>query len=207
MTLESSLGDNAYQPIPRDPPNGVELDPKSPVVHRVLTILPSTTEHHLIFTAVKPTRAPAEGQTIQDYAEAVARKATEVEHPITEMTPYDIDVTQPCFVLLELDRTINWEFSPNKYGVTSKVVGFDHENYGLRFVADGASAGCAGERAPPSCHLLYFGVLGRKDDPQHGTERGFNFEIDFHQVSEGVRRRLPTIFDPNVPNTGGAEFP
>lgn len=203
-----SLTPNEQRPIAVSPPaNDTELAPLAPVLHRVLTILPSSTDHHLIFAAMKPPRRPRRpDETIEAYAEDVAANPTVIPHQMSEMTPYDINPTERCYLLLELDQSINWQYTPLGRGVTAKADAFDHENYGLRFVPDRGRVQPAGALAPPCCHVLYFGLLRRKK-VDGIIERGFNFEIEFYQTSDGALRRLPTIFDPNVPNTGGSEFP
>ena len=139
-------------------------------------------------------------------------------------TPFDINVTDPCYLLLILDPTTNWRFTPGNRGVTTKRY-FGSDNFGVTFVTHSDVALDQNDRvqftdptktigAPDKCKILYFSVARRRPDcipPQPGfsSKQGFNFHIEFYwKNSENkVTLRLPTIFDPDVPNSGGASFP
>lgn len=139
-------------------------------------------------------------------------------------TPFDINVTDPCYLLLILDHTTNWRFTPGNRGVTTKRY-FGADNFGVTFVTHSQIVLDPDDRvrftdptktigAPEGCKILYFSVARRRPDcipPQPGfsSKQGFNFHIEFYwKDSKGkVNLRLPTIFDPDVPNSGGSSFP
>lgn len=219
MTLNSNS--NAHEPIPAAAVSGAALAPDAPVMHCQLTIKPGliagppdysqglTFVLVTAFDDVPSAYGDHSLKTVQEIAQHIAdQRPRSIQSESVAPTPYDIEVKRPTWVILELDPNINWEFAPGKRGVTAKQSGFNNENYGLTFVKSGASPMNAGDLAPEGCTVLYFAVAGRHAPFKGTIERGFNFEIDFFQTDRsGLTRRLPLIFDPNVPNGGGASFP
>lgn len=222
MTISTTS--NAHEPIPALAVPGAELPADAPVMHCQLTIKPGPIagppdfSQGLTFVLVTPFDDvpskfphPTTGHkfsTVHEIAQNIADNSPRViEFESIAPTPYDIQVKRRTWLILELDPNINWEFTPGRPGVTAKQSGFNNENYGLTFVKKGANPMNAGDPAPEDCRVLFFAVAGRHNPYMGKIERGFNFEIDFFQSTSTGERRLPLIFDPNVPNGGGAEFP
>lgn len=163
-------------------------------------------------------------------------------------TPYDINVTEQCYVILLLDPRINWRFTTGGRGVTTKAF-HGTDNFGVRFAtrekpdSDESSVAYSNPSnhfgAPADCHVLYFAVARRRHDavpPQEGysSKQSFNFHMEFvwpealtvpglpeESQADAIitlgdevkiwkylpERTMPTVFDPDVPNSGGASFP
>lgn len=133
-----------------------------------------------------------------------------------ENSPFDIHIEEQCYVVLILDHDLNWQFTPNSRGVTTKRF-YGSDNFGLTFVIpNGPNSVKFSDpkkvRSVPisECRQLYFSAARRRPDcvpeiPGYNSKQGFNFHIEF--FVEELDRRLPTIFDPTVPNSGGASFP
>lgn len=188
---------------PRIPARGeLELEPCAPILHRVLTIIPNGPEP-LHFKMAKPEVEPAPGTDVRAYSAHIAKNPSILKLEIAD-TPFDINPTERCYVLLELDHRFNWEFSPGRLGVTPKEAGFDRENYGLTYAnAEGLVEAGDAAVVPDGCRVLYWAILWRTAH----EPRGFDFHVDFYQEERGRILRMPTIFDPGVPNTGGAGIP
>lgn len=117
------------------------------------------------------------------------------------------------WVMVELASGTDWQFIPGAYGVTSKAL-YDQENHGLCFAVpsrivaptDDFSAVAPGgpDDGSERCKVLYWGISKRPPE----TAREFNFYVQFYQFDEaGFERTVPTILDPDVPNTGGSTIP
>lgn len=113
------------------------------------------------------------------------------EHPI------DIYVGCKSYVVIELDRELDWRFQKDRPGVTT-TRDYGDNNWGLRHVMpDGAEYGNDGPKTD-DCRIVYFGV----------NERGIDCErqhFRLHVVS-GKGREDPVEIDPDIPNDGG-KFP
>lgn len=110
---------------------------------------------------------------------------------------YHIYVGQPCWVVIELDREIDWQFAPGQPGITVEP-GHNDDNCDLEHVmSDGTLAGPVAP-ATGVCRLIYFRVQ-RRDDIQHQQ---------FHcNILHGRKRQDgPDMIDPDIPNDGG-RFP
>jgi hypothetical protein len=110
---------------------------------------------------------------------------------------YHIYVGRPCWVVIELDPNVNWQFEPGQPGITIER-GHEDDNCDLEHVmSDGTLAGPVAP-ATGVCRLIYFRVQ-RRDDVQHQH---------FHCNIIHGRKRLddPDQIDPDIPNDGG-RFP
>ncbi len=164
-----------------------------------------------------------------------ALETTRAEKKVgADQSPYDIQISRQSFVVIMLDPGLNWRFTPKSRGLTTKKF-YGSDNFGLTFVVnvDGDSVTFTDplkaravppdlDLAPESlgdstklvkCRQLYFAAARRRPDclpevPGYNSRQGFNFHIQFFNDATGAdARRLPTIFDPTVPNSGGASFP
>jgi hypothetical protein len=228
---------NDEQPIP---PTPALTDPdRWPILH-VQVQVRQNSGHKLRFASyVDPKGQPPKDTNVNDYVKMLARKPTvgpsrksdnttlgdylngilkAVVNPRRFHTPLDIIVGEICFIVIELDPTVNWEFTTESLGVTAKVnhPHFNAENGGVTYALGNKVIGPNdpgySDGVPPGCRVLYWSVLSRKKRPPIPSAdtdvlRGFNFYIDFIQRMGNEVHRMPTIFDPNVPNTGGSEFP
>lgn len=110
--------------------------------------------------------------------------------------PINIFVSEPCWVVIELDDLWDWCFKPNGPGLTTKV---DHKskNGALNHVlAGGATVGPNGP-STKDCRLVYFGVACRLD-LEH---QRFLCHVDTSRL--GLR---DDPIEPDIPNDGG-RFP
>lgn len=111
--------------------------------------------------------------------------------------PIDIVVEQACYVVIELDSAIDWQFRSGGAGVTAKA-DYSDDNCELRHVnADGTiTVDAPGKNG---CRIIYFSVVRRQngvDDRQH-----FNLHVEFPQAAG--YNSIEIIIDPDVPNNGG----
>lgn len=130
-------------------------------------------------------------------------------------TPWDIDLPRfdknfynsPRIMVLLLDNALPWRFTPGSRGIASKRDN-QEENSSLHYVhSDRVARLATPSGVPDGCRMLFWSVLSRpKADGEDTAERrGFNFYVDL--IDAGNGRTMPTIFDPNVPDNGGASIP
>jgi hypothetical protein len=176
------------------------------IVHRVLSYAPTADEPLRYLPKVPLTKPPH--NTIEDYVRYL------LDHPSkvgieASATPLDIDpgkglaYPKTCFLVLELQEGVNWEYAEGSQGLSAKQKGFEHEDNGLTFVTKDGLFESPRCRVPPACRILYWSIVKRTA----GIDRPFNFHIATYQRDASGTRRLPTIFDPNVPNGGGTSIP
>lgn len=181
---------------------GKEAD-NNPIVHRVLQLAyrpgPRPILEHNFFSPEDPVL----GKDIRDFAKQLPNNPTNTSQRVVR-TPFDIKVTKPSFVLLELEEGLNWHFTPGSRGVTTKLSNVNHPgaHFGPFFITPGPGDGIIHETAsvPNRCNALYF-LLARQD--ASGKPASFNFHISFYQEVGGVRTELPIIYDPDIGNDGG----
>ena len=111
--------------------------------------------------------------------------------------PLNIYVGRPCWVVIELDREINWQFEPGQPGITTASSQNDDNCDLMHVMSDGASAGPVAPSAGV-CRLIYFRVQKRKAIEHQG--------FHCHIVHGRARLDDPDAFDPDIPNDGG-RFP
>lgn len=113
-----------------------------------------------------------------------------------EDRPLNVYIGKPCWVVIELDPDIDWQFEPGQPGVTTKIPYGDDNCDLVHVMSDGTRVD---SRAPAEgqCRLLYFVVQSRPRDWHH---QGFLC----HVIRGGKRREDP--IDPDIPNDGG-RFP
>jgi hypothetical protein len=110
--------------------------------------------------------------------------------------PLNIHIRKPCWVVIELDPNIDWQFEPDQPAVTTKIPYGDDNCDLVHVMTDGTRVH---SRAPAEgkCRLIYFVVKSRPRDWHH---QGFLC----HVIRAGKRREDP--IDPDIPNDGG-RFP
>jgi hypothetical protein len=163
----------------------------------------------LRFLAVDPDDRPTHIRNIRNYAMHVAANPSKHSGHGAIETPLDIDpgfgLPSPryCFLLLELDHSVNWLFTEGSQGLSAKQDAYPHDDADLHFATDNAVFSSPTYRVPAKCRVLYWSILKRTP----GVIRPFNFHISTFQTDAGEERWLPLIFDPNVPNSGGTGIP
>lgn len=142
-----------------------------------------------------------------------------------QKTPYDIYVQEQSWIIIELDRSVNWHFARGRYGLMAKEVEDTYEyndggiikqysghDVNFRHVfLDGSWVRRRKQNDDrTNCKHVMFGVVHR-GHPDYGTDpvRGFNLYVE---VFQGMNNGLPThimpiIIDPDVGNDGPTEFP
>ncbi|MFL5297948.1 MAG: nucleotide synthetase [Phenylobacterium sp.] len=131
------------------------------------------------------------------------------------LTPIDLNVDRQCWVLIELDRKINWRFSREYLACTTKEPEppYPDKPHGLRSgynlclryaYSNGEVVRFPSEaKRNAVCRFIFFGVVHR----DQGVGQRFNLFVEFHQKDGRVLKVLPTLLDPDVPNDGTNEFP
>jgi hypothetical protein len=122
--------------------------------------------------------------------------------------PYDIPLTEPLtngdqgFVVLQLDPAINWCFTLGGLGVTSKDF-YSDDSFGVQFIDSDGTATARGVVAPLHSRILNFAYARRIYD----TKQAFNFQISFVWMDGETEYKMPMVFDPDIPSSGGGSIP
>lgn len=115
--------------------------------------------------------------------------------------PLNINVSDQCYVLIELDRSVEWRFSPHKPLVNTKG-DYGDKNCNVVATMDRNEDGSDGE----DCHMVHFGVVYRENYDYHKVEHQyFNFHVEMFSLDRGEHVKL--IIDPDVTNPGGSGVP
>ncbi|WGM40383.1 nucleotide synthetase [Caulobacter sp. NIBR1757] len=219
---------NERAPIPQTY-TGAQVADDAPIHHLKITIGPGSNKE-LHFGLEYVGNGPQKNRKIFQYAKGIADRHNHIIEgksnfrvskiqKILEIllnknksnTPFDLPKLEGsmCWIMLELDGDLNWGFEKGEAGVSMKRTDDKAGDYGLRFVFKGVQPDHKPVQSVPTdqvgpCQIAYWAVPYRKA----GTIKGFNFHIEFYQRdSNNDFHSLPTIFDPNVPNTGGAGIP
>lgn len=173
------------------------------VKHVKLTF--SVVNEHLIFAA--PDQGATKlGSQIDELAKTVA--AVQLATEKGRSGPFDIHIEEPRFILVELDKDINWRFTPGGPGVTTKKIWGDDRHIGPWFTPDFGSP-VRQPTAPENCRVLHFAFMHQMEP---AAPAKFNFHISFFQEGKDaqgnpVEVTLPLIFDPDIGNNGGTVPP
>jgi len=115
-----------------------------------------------------------------------------------EDRPLNNYVSEPCWVVIELDRNVPWYFEPNQPGITTQFAYKDDNSDLMHVTPDGLRAGCLGPD-DIDCRLIYFVVQRRTETMQHQ-------KFLCHVIHKDKRLDDPDQIDPDIPNDGG-RFP
>lgn len=110
--------------------------------------------------------------------------------------PLNIHIRKQCWVVIELDPGVDWQFEPGQPGVTTRIA-YDDDNCDLVHVMTDGTQVRTRAPAEGECRLVYFVANSRRRDWHH---QGF-----LCHVIRGGKRREDAI-DPDIPNDGG-RFP
>jgi len=117
--------------------------------------------------------------------------------------PIDIYLGCPCYVVIELDRSLDWQFAKGAPGIVHKTRTGTIDTDLHHVLADGTIVGPKGPQVD-DCRILFFTVETRAPF----EHVGFLCNIDFRTMFEGQSEDLfdPDQVDPDIPNNGG-KFP
>ena len=117
-------------------------------------------------------------------------------------SPLDINISDNCWIIFELDRNINWQFSRDSpHCLTTKLNKYSNY-FNLRHVT---KENIFNGGTPPgeNCNFIYFAV-GKKDSEFKNFNDAFNLHVEFLQKRyDGTPQRLKLLIDPEVRNPGG----
>lgn len=177
-------------------------------------------ENSIIFGATRKVR-----DNDADKVEDICREAIAIANersviPPSEFTPIDISYSEQCWIVVELDHRINWQFSRGDVACTQKVTNIGPEsgdNFYLRHVCLGPDGEyyCHPTVVREECRVLFFGMAFRKKANKHEIPNpgGFpmNFRVEFYQdlgkESDRPCRILQIVLDPDVGNDGNEQIP
>lgn len=193
-----------------------------PIVHVMLTVLPKPIFEEtynvsmpdlesdgLAFAAVSIPNEDAASDVEQMAGKALEliakhRRRPERESLIHDPSPLDIGVKKSCWLLVQLDPAINWQFTLGALPCDHKDAPSRCENTHLRHVYLMGGEGHCGEVSNDGCQAFYFGVARRGPD----AHCFMNFNIEFIHIDpkSGQKKRLKLIVDPDVKNDGGEDI-
>jgi hypothetical protein len=191
------------------------------IVHVIVTVERSLLSRdpeqsmNLPFTVIKPkesppTIRPGDESVVEKYAEMVASSSLIQSWKDVEVSPLDIAVDRPCWVVIEIDKRIeNWQFAQGERGLTTKSD--SDRNCHLRHIEEGRVQQAGAPISGDGCRVLYFGVVARDGRGTPDASELFNFHTEFLTGTRvdgkwQVEKRLNVIFDPDIKNEGTA-FP
>lgn len=197
------------------------FDAKKKIMHYLLTVeqkendeIPSALVYQAIYYPNEYTDASL--NDVIEFCRGKAVNGTDRGGSIFP-SPLDMTVASQCWLVIELDKTINWSFARNARACTSKHADPDHgggkkgHNLWLRHVyknGDTLEKTTEGDVGKDGCRVLFFGVAHRGYADKGTTPHHyFNLKIEFFQAEEGRLLLLPVVLDPDVGNDGHDEIP
>jgi hypothetical protein len=118
----------------------------------------------------------------------------------TTETPIDINIQKPSYIVLKLDKSLNWQFSSSNDAVTMKR-DYGRSYTGLSYIFDEGTANVRVTQSPDDgCRVVFFAA----ENPPALYSNGFNFHIEILQGAGAGLKKLPLIIDPEVKHPGGA---
>jgi hypothetical protein len=175
-------------------------------------------QHSLVLFREEQTPTPPRmAETVDQVSELASLLAkAQADYPEEPAGPIDLPITDQCWVILELEKDINWRFSSTQPAVTTKAPEEPLVNGGVKKFGLNANLRYAYENgvvvddpakgpADVNCRIVFFRVVGRAK----GEVQGMNFVVELYTVvAKGVAGKvIPLIIDPDVPNDGGTGFP
>lgn len=114
-------------------------------------------------------------------------------HPVS---PVDIYIGVPSYIVIELDESTGWQFTKNHPGITPQAED-GGDNFNLHHVMPNGSIEGPNGPTGDGCRILYFSANQRL----RFAHQQFHCHIDF-----GAFITDPEPVDPDIPNDGG-KFP
>lgn len=165
-------------------------------------------------TIYKSNETPSKPHEAEKY-EDVVRIAQEILETPSKNTggPQNIDIylNNQCWLIIEIDRSLNWRYSRDLPAVTTRIResawpgdkslrGF---NVDLIYVFDDGTAVDEPKKGPVGvdCHLVLFRVVRRVK----GLACKMNFSVDIYGPDS--KTVVPLIIDPQVPEDPPQSFP
>ncbi len=108
-------------------------------------------------------------------------------------TPLDFELKPPCFVVIQLDGSRNWQFRTDGDAVTTKA-SYSGDYCALMQVYEDGDI-LAGYPQKDGCRIAYFSAIG----PMAARDDGFNFHIE---LTQNNNKDLPLLIDPDIHNDG-----
>jgi hypothetical protein len=205
--------------IPDDAPAWTE---GKPIRHFVLTLTRSTRrraedmnlpERALVFFKVE--RTPKSKPTARTVDDVQAFLTDSMSSRVGRARPYRVrrpassihfNITEPTWLLIELDPSINWRYSTAHPAATTKEAVPAGSNADLRHVFHaGGELRATREPTEHDCRFIFFRVCKREEN----EKQGFNLAVElYQQVANGqYLYEIPIIIDPDVPEIGSEKFP
>jgi hypothetical protein len=115
-------------------------------------------------------------------------------HP---QTPPDVTVARPCFVVVELDEALGWNFLPGAPAIKTQD---DHAADYCALMHVDTAGGITPNQAPtsPPCKVLYFAAIAPKPAQDHVSD-AFNYYVQFEQIPG---QSITLVIDPAIKNDG-----
>ena len=112
-------------------------------------------------------------------------------------TPPDLTVSKPCYVVVELDEALGWNFLPGSPAIKTRD---DHAADYCALMHVDTSGGVTPGQAPlsPPCRVIYFAAVDPKPAQDH-VDDPFNFYV---QIDQAPGQPVTVIVDPDIKNTG-----
>lgn len=195
---------------------------KKPIVHYLITVKQGANNgvsRALIYEAqFKGKEYEEDGASLAQVIEFCRVRAANGSgrNPGAAESPLDMAVSEQCWLVVELDSTVNWHYARDARACTSKHSNSPHglggHNLWLRHVyADGRALEktTKDDLGVEGCRVLFFGVAHRGHPKRNTSEHHyFNLKIEYFQLSaDGRNLVLPVVLDPDVGNDGHDEIP
>jgi len=110
--------------------------------------------------------------------------------------PPNLRITVPCYIVIELDSSVNWRYQPAAPGI-KLASNLSSKYFGLIQVDNNGNETTG--QAPASdktSRILYFGVANAADD---GSLDPYNLYVEFDM---GFGDTVPMTIDPDIKNDG-----
>lgn len=115
-------------------------------------------------------------------------------------TPLDVLVQKQCYVVMELDRNQDWQFTREGPGLIGKD-NYGDANFRLMHVDANGVAFDPTMTNPPASRILCFCVAYREPYQHH------KFDMFVELLQDADQPPLRVAIDPDVPESGGEEIP
>jgi hypothetical protein len=181
----------------------VEFTPKY-ILHRQFTISADYDANKFLTLRChqkipSPPGSPPGPEYINDYLKDIALGKVKMDgDPL--LNPWDLQVDDQCYVVVDLDPKIDWQFTKQMDAVTTKEP-FGNRNSNLRHINQSGIAISNAMRSVENCRIVCFEVVQR----DFQESEGFNFHVEI--FNRAANESIEIIFDPDISNNGGTGIP